>query len=108
LESDARCGLAPVGPLLAGDTPHRDQAPPERWDPSELKKLPNPPRAVPTDVDGFVELEASETEEPNNGREPREEEPPEPPDPPPPRHAVEAGSSAAPPSVRTQRSGIIE
>lgn len=44
-------------------------------DPSELKKLPNPPRVVPLPadgVDGFVVVEAEppESEEPKNDREP--------------------------------------
>jgi hypothetical protein len=44
-------------------------------DPSELKKLPNPPRVVPPPVDGVdglveVEVEPPESEEPKNDREP--------------------------------------
>jgi hypothetical protein len=80
-------------------------------DPSELKKLPNPPRVVPPPadgVDGFVVVEAEppESDEPKNDRELWY-----PPDPPDPllRHAREAGSSGAPPSTRWHVSlGIIE
>jgi hypothetical protein len=79
-------------------------------DPSEPKKLPNPPRVVPADgVAGRVEVDVAlpESEEPKNDRElwyPLLIPPT-----PPPRQAGEAGSSDAPPSTRWHVSlGIIE
>jgi len=84
-------------------------------DPSELKKLPNPPRLVPAagvaglfEVDEPGELELLESEEPKNDRVPWY---PllDPPDPLPLLQAGAAGSTGAPLSARWHRSlGIIE